>query len=45
VSVRKHFESFESFVIQSGDLIREGHHDVDGEEPRTLRPQQIAISE
>src|SRR6516164_6457630 len=26
VSVRKHFESFESFVIQSGDLIREGHH-------------------
>src|SRR5262245_20784635 len=24
VSVRKHFESFESFVIQSGDLIREG---------------------
>ncbi len=45
VSVRKHFESFESFVIQSGDLIREGRHDVDGEEPRTLRPQQIAISE
>src|SRR5215813_7335459 len=26
VSVRKHFESFESLVIQSGDLIREGHH-------------------
>src|SRR5262249_12889930 len=26
VSVRKHFESFESFVIQSGDLIRERHH-------------------
>src|SRR5262249_3438915 len=26
VSVRKHFESFESFVVQSGDLIREGHH-------------------
>src|SRR5260221_656446 len=26
VSVRQHFESFESFVIQSGDLIREGHH-------------------
>src|SRR5262245_31550027 len=26
VSVRKHFESFESFVIQRGDLIREGHH-------------------
>src|SRR5438093_6069750 len=26
VSVRKHFESFESFVIHSGDLIREGHH-------------------
>src|SRR6516225_8685418 len=26
VSVRKHFESFESFVIQSGNLIREGHH-------------------
>src|SRR4029077_12678041 len=26
VSVRKHFESFESFVIQSGDLIRKGHH-------------------
>src|SRR5262249_30954705 len=26
VSVRKHFESFESFVIQSGDLMREGHH-------------------
>ena len=26
MSVRKHFESFESFVIQSGDLIREGHH-------------------
>src|SRR5258708_19807976 len=26
VSVRKHFESFESFVIQSGDLIREGPH-------------------
>src|SRR5262249_37703376 len=25
VSVRKHFESFESLVIQSGDLIREGH--------------------
>jgi hypothetical protein len=32
-------------VIQSGDLIREGTTDVDGEEPRTLRPQQIAISE
>src|SRR5258708_9621530 len=45
MSVRKHFESFESFVIQRADLIREGHHDVDGEEPRTLRPQQIAISE
>src|SRR5262249_30099136 len=26
VSIRKHFESFESLVIQSGDLIREGHH-------------------
>src|SRR5262249_11896701 len=26
VSVRKHFESFESFVIQTGELIREGHH-------------------
>src|SRR5262249_23523222 len=26
VSVRKHFESFESFGIQSGDVIREGHH-------------------
>src|SRR5258707_13518854 len=26
VSVRKQFESFESFVIQSGDLVREGHH-------------------
>src|SRR5262249_19251605 len=26
VSVRKHFESFESLVIQSGDLMREGHH-------------------
>src|SRR5262249_36288713 len=25
VSVRKHFESFESFVIQRGDLVREGH--------------------
>jgi len=37
VFVRKHFESFESFVIQSGDLNREGHHDVDGEEPRTCR--------
>jgi hypothetical protein len=43
VSVRKHFESFESFVIQSGD--ERGTTDVDGEEPRTLRPQQIAISE
>ena len=45
VSVRKHFESFESFVIHSGDLIREGTTDVDSEEPRTLRPQQIAVSE
>jgi hypothetical protein len=46
VSVRNHIESYESFVIQEwcGGLIRGGAN-VDGEESRALRPQQIAISE
>ena len=43
VSVRKHVESCESFVIQERWPDSRRVTDVDGEEPRALRPQQIAI--
>src|SRR5712692_9730432 len=44
VSVRRVLESYESSVIQGGGLIRGGVTDVDEQEPRPLRPQQVAIS-
>ena len=43
VPVRKHVESCESFVIQERWPDSRRVTDVDGEEPRALRPQQIAI--
>jgi hypothetical protein len=43
VSVRKHVESCESFVIQERWPDSRRVTDVDGEEPGALRPQQIAI--
>jgi len=45
VSVREHIESLESFVIQEWWPDSRRVTDVDGEEPRTLRPQRIAIPE
>src|SRR6476469_3661338 len=45
VSVRKVLEPYKSSVIQGGGLIRGGVTDVDEQEPRPLRPQQVAISE
>jgi hypothetical protein len=38
VSVREHLESYESFVIQEWWPDSRRVTDVDGEEPRTLRP-------
>lgn len=45
VSVRKHIESCESFVIQEWWPDSRRVTDVDGREPRTLRPQPIALPE
>src|SRR5207302_3345868 len=45
VSVRRVLESYESSVIQECGPIRGGVTDVDEQEPRALRPQQVAISE
>ena len=45
VSIREHIESLESFVIQEWWPDSRRVTDVDGEEPRTLRPQRIAIPE
>ena len=45
VPVRKHIETSESFVIQDWWPDSRRVTDVEGEEPRTLRPQRIAISE
>jgi len=45
VSVREHIESSESFVIQEWWPDSRRVTDVDGEEPRSVRPQRIAISE
>src|SRR5437762_13718875 len=41
VSIREHIESLESFVIQEWWPDSRRVTDVDGEEPRTLRPQRI----
>ena len=43
VSVRKQFEFLESVVIQEWWPDSRRVTDVDGEEPRTLRSQQVAI--
>jgi putative ABC transport system substrate-binding protein len=45
VSVREHIESCESFVIQEWWPDSRRVTDVDIEEPRSVRPQRIAISE
>src|SRR4029078_450275 len=45
VSVREHSESRESFVIQEWWPDSRRVTDVDIEEPRSVRPQRIAISE
>jgi hypothetical protein len=45
VSVRERIESSESFVIQEWWPDSRRVTDVDGEEPRSVRPQRIAISE
>jgi transcriptional regulator with XRE-family HTH domain len=45
VSVREQFEFLESVVIQEWWPDSRRVTNVDGEEPRTLRPQQVAIPE
>src|SRR6516225_3399986 len=45
VSVRRVLESYESYVIQEWWPDSRGVTDVDEQEPRPLRPQQVAISE
>src|ERR1019366_1308743 len=45
VSVRRVLESYESVVIQGWWPDSRRVTDVDEQEPRTLRPQQVAISE
>src|SRR6267143_1054659 len=45
VSVRRVVESYESVVIQGWWPDSKGVTNVDEQEPRTLRPQQVAISE
>ena len=45
VSVRRVLESYESVVIQGWWPDSKEVTDVDAQEPRTLRPQQVAISE
>jgi hypothetical protein len=45
VSVRKHIESDESFVIQERWADSKGTTDVDEQEPRALRPQQVTLPE
>ena len=44
VSVRRVLESYESVVIQGWWPDSRRVTDVDEQEPRTLRPQQVAIS-
>ena len=45
VSVREHIESLELFVIQEWWPDSRRVAAVDDEEPQTIRPQRIAISE